>query len=103
MDFLKRVIGALEAQTLDKKRWDAVVVDNGSRQPLVASAEQDPGSGIRDSGGNREFKTPDSGIVLGRNMRLVRTIVTGRVSSWLLVVGCWLFVVGWKVQLTTRN
>jgi glycosyltransferase involved in cell wall biosynthesis len=65
-DFLGRVISALEAQTLDKKRWDVVVVDNGSRQPLVAA-------GLK--GGEVEE------LRLSGNMRLVRNEVTEEEAS----------------------
>jgi glycosyltransferase involved in cell wall biosynthesis len=37
-DYLKRVIDALRQQTLPREKWELVVVDNGSKQPLAAVA-----------------------------------------------------------------
>ena len=37
MDFLARVLDALKQQTLPRERWELLVVDNGSREPLEAS------------------------------------------------------------------
>ena len=38
MDYLARVIDALQQQTLPRDQWEVVVVDNGSEQPLAAVA-----------------------------------------------------------------
>ena len=72
-DYLTRVLEALKKQTLDPKRWELTIVDNGSRKPVaemlksgiveglsreeglkggsVEWLSRDPGSRIPDSGG----------------------------------------------------
>src|SRR6266567_2020506 len=35
LDYLRRVLAALDEQTLSKQDWDLVVVDNASSQPLA--------------------------------------------------------------------
>jgi glycosyltransferase involved in cell wall biosynthesis len=35
-DYLKQVVDALRAQTLDKRRWDYLLIDNMSYEPLAA-------------------------------------------------------------------
>ena len=37
MDYLRRVLEALRAQTLPREQWELLVVDNGSRVPLKAA------------------------------------------------------------------
>jgi glycosyltransferase involved in cell wall biosynthesis len=36
-DYLQRVLDALQAQTLSKERWELLLVDNGSQEPLVSA------------------------------------------------------------------
>ena len=81
-DFLGRVVSALEAQTLDKKRWDAVVVDNGSRQPLVAvGLKGGEVEGLRGSAVEGLKGGEVEELRLSGNMRLVRNDVTEEEAS----------------------
>jgi cellulose synthase/poly-beta-1,6-N-acetylglucosamine synthase-like glycosyltransferase len=34
-DYLRRVLGALKAQTLPKERWELLFIDNASKEPLA--------------------------------------------------------------------
>lgn len=49
MDYLGRVLEALRVQTLPCERWELLVVDNGSREPLkaVAGRQDDRSTGPR--------------------------------------------------------
>jgi glycosyltransferase involved in cell wall biosynthesis len=37
LDFLRRVLDALKAQTLPKKQWELLLIDNASKEPLAKS------------------------------------------------------------------
>ena len=41
MDYLRRVLEALRAQTLPREQWEIIVVDNGSKQSLRAAGPRD--------------------------------------------------------------
>ena len=47
MDYLRRVLEALRGQTLARERWELLVVDNGSREPLAEGGERMADGGER--------------------------------------------------------
>ncbi|MFM8887476.1 MAG: glycosyltransferase, partial [Chthoniobacterales bacterium] len=52
MDYLRRVLQALEQQTLAKRLWELVIIDNGSREALAGVSRQE--SGVSKGNDSRE-------------------------------------------------
>ena len=47
-DYLERVLGALAAQTLDRSKWELVVIDNKSEEPVSDLLGLGLGLGLRE-------------------------------------------------------
>lgn len=67
-DYLRRTLEALRIQTLAKERWELLLIDNASKQPLVADAVE---------GGSRVLKT-----VRGEAEGNVEKYESGKVGTW---------------------
>ena len=72
-DYLERVLGALAAQTLDRSKWELVVIDNKSEEPvsdllglgLAPSNLPPPIQGSASRGDNSPLSRGNSGLRLG--------------------------------------
>jgi len=87
VDFLTRVLEALKKQTLDAKRWELTVVDNGSRTPIAEVLKGGTVEGLRGvegglKGGTVEgLRGVEGEIELGENAKLVRNEVPEEEAS----------------------
>lgn len=70
MDYLRRVLDALRAQTLGQSAWELVVVDNGSRVPLKAGAVKGGKVGRCESGSAYAVAAANDSGVTGGDLTL---------------------------------